>query len=262
MKYARGSSGGVAPRFSPPPGDLWEHRHAPVDAPAMRSRTGPLTQALGPSFGDRLEVSSRVHARVSTTTAHTLVAAAIIPMVTGTAWLALTSEHLEATVYFCCFECLQNAAKNAGPGASVVILLGEHKGRVRYWWRTTVPGLIRQPSSAEPASPTSQTGWRPSGHAPHRRPPPTQNPHHRRASRSGADPPRPGHHWPWNCLTQRARANGMPTRSRSRLNASVSQITPHALAPDDARSSGSAPSSRPRYARSDRVRPAHTCAQV
>jgi len=46
--------------------------------------------------------------------------------------LARHSEALETTVYLCCLECLQNAAKHAGPGASVVIVLGEHDGRVRF----------------------------------------------------------------------------------------------------------------------------------
>jgi signal transduction histidine kinase len=34
------------------------------------------------------------------------------------------------TVYFCCLECLQNAAKHAGPGAAVTIRLSEAEGRV------------------------------------------------------------------------------------------------------------------------------------
>jgi signal transduction histidine kinase len=34
-------------------------------------------------------------------------------------------EPVEITVYFCCVECLQNAAKHAGPGASVTVTLTE-----------------------------------------------------------------------------------------------------------------------------------------
>jgi signal transduction histidine kinase len=34
-------------------------------------------------------------------------------------------EPVEITVYFCCVECLQNAAKHAGDGASVTVTLGE-----------------------------------------------------------------------------------------------------------------------------------------
>ncbi len=42
------------------------------------------------------------------------------------------SEALETTLYFCCLECLQNAAKHAGPGASVTIRLSEDSGRIRF----------------------------------------------------------------------------------------------------------------------------------
>jgi signal transduction histidine kinase len=42
------------------------------------------------------------------------------------------AEPLETTVYFCCLECLQNAAKHAGPRASVVIRLGHDGGSVRF----------------------------------------------------------------------------------------------------------------------------------
>jgi signal transduction histidine kinase len=46
--------------------------------------------------------------------------------------LARHSEALETTVYFCCLECLQNAAKHAGTGASVAITLGESGGQVSF----------------------------------------------------------------------------------------------------------------------------------
>jgi signal transduction histidine kinase len=42
------------------------------------------------------------------------------------------SEALETTVYFCCMECVQNAAKHAGSGASVLIRLGQSDGHVRF----------------------------------------------------------------------------------------------------------------------------------
>jgi signal transduction histidine kinase len=35
-------------------------------------------------------------------------------------------------VYFCCQECLQNAAKHAGQGASAAIRLSEDDGRVSF----------------------------------------------------------------------------------------------------------------------------------
>jgi signal transduction histidine kinase len=42
------------------------------------------------------------------------------------------AERIETTVYFCCVECLQNAAKHAGQGAVVTIRLGEHDDRVTF----------------------------------------------------------------------------------------------------------------------------------
>jgi signal transduction histidine kinase len=47
-------------------------------------------------------------------------------------WLTRHSEAVETTVYFCCQECLQNAAKHAGAGASVAIHLGEVDGCVSF----------------------------------------------------------------------------------------------------------------------------------
>ena len=45
--------------------------------------------------------------------------------------LSRHAEPVEITVYFCCVECLQNAAKHAGPGASVTVTLGESDGARR-----------------------------------------------------------------------------------------------------------------------------------
>jgi signal transduction histidine kinase len=42
------------------------------------------------------------------------------------------AEGLELTVYFCCLEALQNAAKHAGPGASAVVRLGEDRDGVHF----------------------------------------------------------------------------------------------------------------------------------
>lgn len=38
----------------------------------------------------------------------------------------------EAAVYFCCLEALQNVGKHAGAGASVIVTLAEHDGRLRF----------------------------------------------------------------------------------------------------------------------------------
>ena len=40
------------------------------------------------------------------------------------------SEPVETAIYFCCLECLQNAAKHAGADAHVIITLEQEDGRV------------------------------------------------------------------------------------------------------------------------------------
>src|SRR3954471_8670887 len=42
------------------------------------------------------------------------------------------APHIEATVYFCCLEALQNAAKHAGPGASATVWLDHDGGWVAF----------------------------------------------------------------------------------------------------------------------------------
>jgi signal transduction histidine kinase len=51
-------------------------------------------------------------------------------IVTGA--LPRQSDAVETTVYFCCVECIQNASKHAGTGATVTIRLGQDDGRVRF----------------------------------------------------------------------------------------------------------------------------------
>ena len=55
-----------------------------------------------------------------------------LPTTIDDAWLGRHSQAVETTVYFCCLECLQNAAKHAGRGASVTIRLGEMDGGVSF----------------------------------------------------------------------------------------------------------------------------------
>jgi signal transduction histidine kinase len=55
-----------------------------------------------------------------------------IPVSVHAAWTARHSQAVETTVYFCCQECLQNAAKHAGAGASASILLDERDGWVSF----------------------------------------------------------------------------------------------------------------------------------
>ena len=53
--------------------------------------------------------------------------------VTVTGGFPRQSEAVELAVYFCCLECLQNAAKHAGVGAAVTIRLAQDDGRVRFF---------------------------------------------------------------------------------------------------------------------------------
>jgi signal transduction histidine kinase len=48
------------------------------------------------------------------------------------AGLTRHAEGVELTVYFCCLEALQNAAKHAGPGASAVVRLGENREGIHF----------------------------------------------------------------------------------------------------------------------------------
>jgi signal transduction histidine kinase len=50
----------------------------------------------------------------------------------GDEWRGRHSEAVETTVYFCCQECLQNAAKHAGRGASATVRLREENGSVSF----------------------------------------------------------------------------------------------------------------------------------
>jgi signal transduction histidine kinase len=48
-----------------------------------------------------------------------------IPVRIGDEWHGRHSEPVETTVYFCCQECLQNAAKHGGRGVSATVRLRE-----------------------------------------------------------------------------------------------------------------------------------------
>jgi signal transduction histidine kinase len=48
---------------------------------------------------------------------------------------------VEAAVYFCCLEAMQNAAKHAGDGATVTVSVVEEPGRLRFEVSDTGPGF-------------------------------------------------------------------------------------------------------------------------
>jgi signal transduction histidine kinase len=57
-------------------------------------------------------------------------------------WSGRRAEDVEATVYFCCVECLQNAAKHGGPGVSATVRLSERPGRVGFVVEDDGPGFV------------------------------------------------------------------------------------------------------------------------
>jgi signal transduction histidine kinase len=52
--------------------------------------------------------------------------------VTVTDQLPRQSEAVETAIYFCCLECLQNAAKHAGDSARVMVKLSQLDGRAHF----------------------------------------------------------------------------------------------------------------------------------
>jgi signal transduction histidine kinase len=55
-----------------------------------------------------------------------------IPVTIRASGVTRHSEALESALYFCCVECLQNAAKHAGPSAEVTMNVSQNDGHVRF----------------------------------------------------------------------------------------------------------------------------------
>jgi signal transduction histidine kinase len=67
--------------------------------------------------------------------AHTLTSVADrapLPVRVEAAGLGRLPPEIETTVYFCCLEAIQNAAKHAGPGAVVTVSVSARGGRVAF----------------------------------------------------------------------------------------------------------------------------------
>jgi len=63
-----------------------------------------------------------------------------------TAGVGRHSAEIEATVYFCCLEALQNASKHAGAEAEVAIVVTEQAGRLVFEVRDDGQGFTADPS--------------------------------------------------------------------------------------------------------------------
>jgi signal transduction histidine kinase len=57
---------------------------------------------------------------------------AALPTQVEAAGLRRYSPEMEAAVYFCCLEALQNAGKHAGPGANATVRVWEEPGSLRF----------------------------------------------------------------------------------------------------------------------------------
>ncbi len=98
-------------------------------------------------------------------------------------------EAVEMTIYFCCLECLQNAAKHAGAGAAVTIRLSEADGHVRFCVDDDGAGF--DPGAVERGAGLTNLAEPGGGRRrdpPDRCRPRTRHPHHRQ-------PPRVAHAW-------------------------------------------------------------------
>ena len=55
-----------------------------------------------------------------------------MPVTVETDGVGRYAQELEAAIYFCCLEALQNAAKHAGEGAKATVRLSQSDGQVRF----------------------------------------------------------------------------------------------------------------------------------
>ena len=109
-------------------GDAPRSRDVVPQANASRSQCGAHVWPNGVAHGLHPEVLAQAGVRPAL---NAVAARSATPVaVRGT--LPRQSEAVELTVYFCCLEAMQNAAKHAGPGAGVTIRLAQVDGRVRF----------------------------------------------------------------------------------------------------------------------------------
>ena len=84
---------------------------------------------------------------------------ATLPVTVQAAPLGRYPAEVEATVYFCCLEAIQNACKHAGDGATLVLRVWEERagaGLRRHRRRQRVEA--GRPAASARASPTWRTG--------------------------------------------------------------------------------------------------------
>jgi signal transduction histidine kinase len=106
-----------------------------------RSEERTMLERLGVEVDDTIdELRAIVHGVYPSILADQGIGAALaavarrsaMPVDIRDGWLGRHSEAVETTVYFCCLEGVQNAAKHAGPGAFATLRLSEADGRVGF----------------------------------------------------------------------------------------------------------------------------------
>jgi signal transduction histidine kinase len=108
-----------------------------LDRPEDRARLDQLGADLEAAIDDLRNVARGLYPQLLSRYG---VAEALVSVTDGgsmpvdirDAGLGRHAEDVELTVYFCCLEALQNAAKHAGPRASAVVRLGEERDAVHF----------------------------------------------------------------------------------------------------------------------------------
>jgi signal transduction histidine kinase len=107
------------------------------DLEAVAALTAEVREDLGRALSELRDLAHGIYPAVleSDGLPAALQAAAersSIPVTVDSDGVRRYPQELEAAIYFCCLEALQNAAKHAGDGAKVSVRLGQDDGRVQF----------------------------------------------------------------------------------------------------------------------------------
>lgn len=108
-----------------------------ADDPEASAMTAELRSDLGNALAELRDLSHGLYPAVLETDG---LAAALraagerspLPVTVESDGLGRAASEVEAAVYFCCLEAMQNAGKHAGEGASIAATLGNSDGRLRF----------------------------------------------------------------------------------------------------------------------------------
>jgi signal transduction histidine kinase len=108
-----------------------------ADDPEASAMTAELRSDLSHALAELRDLSHGLYPAVLETDG---LAAALraagerspLPVTVESDGLGREASEVEAAVYFCCLEAMQNAGKHAGEGASIAVTLGNSDGRLRF----------------------------------------------------------------------------------------------------------------------------------